>query len=54
MAPSSDEATNINVNIADTNNFKSFEYKTRLTGSTAAAYGILEMANNCCTTKIFN
>ena len=54
MVFSSDEATNINVNIADTNNFKSFEYKTRLTGSTAAVYGILEMANNCCTTKIFN
>ena len=41
---SNDEPTNFNVNIEDTNNLKSFKYKTKLIGSTAAANRILENA----------
>ena len=41
---SKDKATNFNTNIVDANNFKSFKYKTKLIGSTAAANGILENA----------
>ena len=37
-----DKATNFNANIADTNDFKSFKYKTKLIVSTAAANEILE------------
>ena len=39
---SKDEATSFAADIEDTNNFKSFKYKTKLTGSTAAANGILD------------
>ena len=39
---SKDEANNFNADIEDTNNFKSFKYKTKLIESTAAANGILE------------
>ena len=39
-----DEATNFNVDIEDDNTFKSFEYKTKVIGRTAAANGILENA----------
>ena len=31
-----DEATNFNLDIADTDNFKSFKYKTKLLGKTEA------------------
>ena len=39
---SKDEATIFNINIGDTNNFKSFKYKTKLIRSTTATNGILE------------
>ena len=41
---SKDKATYFNADIDDTNNFKSFKYKTKLIGRKAAAYGILENA----------
>ena len=41
---SKDEATKFNANIGDTNDFKSFEYKTKLIESPVAANGILENA----------
>ena len=34
---SKDEAANFNANFVSNNNFKSFKYKTRLTGHTVAA-----------------
>ena len=36
------EADNFNANVAHTNDFKSFQYKTKLLGSTAAANRISE------------
>ena len=56
---SKDEGTNFNADIANNNNFKSFEYKAKLLGNTAAqpapnaANGILKKYNNCCPIKIF-
>ena len=41
---SKDEANDFGSNIVNTNIFKSFEYKTKLIGSTAAANGIAENA----------
>ena len=41
---SKDEATIFNINIGDTNNLKSFKYKTKLIRSTTATNGILENA----------
>ena len=38
------EATNVNANIADNDNFKSFKYKTKLIGNTAAANESLQNA----------
>ena len=55
---SKDEATNFNADTANTNNFKSFKYKTKLLGNTVAqdtpnqANGFLKNAN-CCPIKIF-
>ena len=39
---SKDEATTFDANIADNSSLKSFEYKTKLIESNAAAIGILE------------
>ena len=39
---SKNEATNFDADTADANNFKSFNYETKLIGSTAATNGILE------------
>ena len=41
---SKDEEINCNANILNTNDFKSFKYKTKLVGRRAAANGILENA----------
>ena len=49
-----DKETNFNANIAGTNNFKSFKYKTKLTRSTAAAYGILENSTIAVPLKYLN
>ena len=52
---SKDEATDFNADIANDNNFKSFKYKAKLLGNTAAqpnpnhANGL----KNCCVIKIF-
>ena len=48
-----DEATNFNANIANTVNFKSFKYKTKLLGNTEAqadnaANGTLKMQQLLC------
>ena len=51
---SKDEAANFNKAIApDTDNFKSFKYKTKLIGSTAAKNGILEDAAISVPIKIY-
>ena len=55
---SKDEATNFNSDIANDNNFKSFEYKGKLLQNTVAqdapnqANGIIKKCNNCCAIKI--
>ena len=54
---SKDEATDFNNNIANTDDFKSFKYKVKLLGNTAAqpapnnVNGILRKCNNCCAIK---
>ena len=55
---SKDEATNFDADIVNTDDFKSFKYKAKLLGHTAAqadnaANGILKKCNNCCAIKIF-
>ena len=49
------ETTSFNADIANDNNFESFEYKAKLLGNTEAddANGILKKCNNCCAFKIF-
>ena len=55
---SKDEATNFNSDIANGNNFKSFEYKGKLLENTVPqdapnqANGIIKKWNNCCAVKI--
>ena len=46
-----DEANNYTTNIANTNAFKSFKYKTKLIGSTAAENTILGNATNTVSLK---
>ena len=41
---SKDEATDFNKNIANTDDFKSLDYKTKLLGNTVGANGILKIA----------
>ena len=56
---SKDKAPNFDVAIANTDNFKSAKYKTKLLGNKAAqpapnnANGILKKYNNFCAFKIF-
>ena len=55
---SKDEAANFNNNISNTNNFKSFECKTKFLGKTVAqpapnaANRIFKKCDNCCASKI--
>ena len=54
---SKDKATNFNADIVNDNYFKSFEYKAKLLGNTAAqadnaVNGILKKWNNYCAIKI--
>ena len=46
--------SNLNANIANNNNFKSFEYETKLLGNTEAdwANGILKKGNNFSAIKV--
>ena len=50
-----DEATNFNVDIENTHNFKSFKYKTKLLGNTVVDGDIamLKKGSSCCAIKIF-
>ena len=52
---SKNNANNFNTDIANTNHFKPFKYKTKLLGNTKAdnANGIFKKCNNCCAIKIF-
>ena len=53
---SKDEATDFNVDIANTNNLESFKYKAKLLRHTEATgtNGILKKRSNCCVIKISN
>ena len=49
---SKDKATNFDADIANTDELKSFKYKAKLLGNTAAQWNS-EKCNNCCAIRIF-
>ena len=49
---SKDEAANFDNAIANTDNFKSFKYQTKLKGSTGSCKRNFRKFNNCCVIKI--
>ena len=52
---SKDKATNFNVQISNTDDFKSFSYTAKLLGKSEAdnSNGILKKCNSYCTIKVF-
>ena len=52
---SKDKATNFNVQISNTDDFKSFSYTAKLLGKSEAdnSNGILKKCYSCCTIKVF-